>query len=421
MKIVAVTYGTEGDTRPLAALCRGLQESGDETLLLADAGTLAGVRDLGVPSSALAGDIRSALAPSGAAEPVRTPRGLDATATTLARLAQQNADTWMRQILDAAVGADGLLIAGLATYIGFAAAEKAGIQPIAASLIPLTPTAEFPSPFLPPRPMPRFLNRRSYSLVSGALWRAFRGSTNAARSGVGLPPGHRLSADHPMIYGISPTVLPRPADWPARTWLCGQWVQPVHDWPLPQHVEEFLASGEPPIYVGFGSMAGLDHGDLMDAVVTAVAGRRAVFYPGWGRGAGSLQLPDNFLVIGEAPHDWLFPRMSVIIHHGGSGTTHSAARAGVPSIALPFAADQFFWARRLQQLGIAPAIGGARRVTAGELSAAITAAGSETMRARAADVGARMRTEDGVATAVDRIHRILGHVETTAHRNRSDR
>jgi UDP:flavonoid glycosyltransferase YjiC (YdhE family) len=113
--------------------------------------------------------------------------------------------------------------------------------------------------------------------------------------------------------------------------------------------------------------------------------------------------------------------MSVIIHHGGSGTTHSAARAGVPSIALPFAADQFFWARRLQQLGIAPAIGGARRVTAGELSAAITAAGSETMRARAADVGARMRTEDGVATAVDRIHRILGHVETTAHRNGSDR
>jgi sterol 3beta-glucosyltransferase len=66
-------------------------------------------------------------------------------------------------------------------------------------------------------------------------------------------------------------------------------------------------------------------------------------------------LPDNFLVIGDTPHDWLFPRTAAVIHHGGSGTSHSAARAGVPSIVIPFAGDQFFWAERLRVAGVAPA------------------------------------------------------------------
>jgi sterol 3beta-glucosyltransferase len=412
MRIVVVTYGTEGDTRPLAALCRSLIDTGEETLLLADAATLGSADDLGVPSAPLAGDIRTAVAAAGSARSTRGPGRFDATASALARIAQDHATTWMSQILEAAIGADALIIAGLASYVGFAAAEKADVPAIAASLIPLTPTSEFGSPFLPPRPLPRWLNRPGYWLVSRAIWRAFRGSTDAARADVGLPPGRPLSTDHPVIYGISPTLLPRPADWPAQTWLCGQWVQPVQDWAAPRPLQDFLDAGEPPIYVGFGSMAGLDRGALLDALVTAIAGRRAIFNPGWST-ARAVQLPDNFHVIGDAPHDWLFPRMSMIIHHAGSGTTHSAARSGKPSIALPFAADQFFWAGRLQQLGIAPRISGAGKVTAAELSAAITAAGSDTMRTRAADVGARMRAEDGSATAVRIVRHLLGARQQT--------
>ena len=146
---------------------------------------------------------------------------------------------------------------------------------------------------------------------------------------------------------------------------------------------------------------------LIDVVVAAVAGQRALFYPGWS-GANGLNLPSNFFVIDDTPHDWLFPRMSIVIHHGGSGTTHSAARAGVPSVVLPFAADQFFWAEQLRRLGIAPVTGSVRRLTAVGLSRSIAAAGTSELRDRASAVSARMLTEDGLGLAVEKVHALLG-------------
>ena len=137
-------------------------------------------------------------------------------------------------------------------------------------------------------------------------------------------------------------------------------------------------------------MLGFDRRALLEAVIAAVGGRRALFYPGWS-GADSLKLPANFCAIGDTPHDWLFPRTSLVIHHGGSGTTHSAARAGVPSVVLPFAADQFFWAEQLRQRGIVPATGSVQRVTPATLSRAIAAAQTAEMRERASAVGEKAR------------------------------
>jgi len=407
MKLVALTYGTEGDTRPLAALCRALIDAGHDVTLLADAGTLSSANALRVPHAALAGDIRGILQPEhGISSVVSKKQGVNATTKALARIANQHTDSWMQQVLRAATGADALIVAGLTAYAGFSVAEKLKIPVIAAGTIPLTPTSAFPSPFLPPRSVPRWLNRFSYRLVAALLWRSFSKATNAARANIGLPPGHKIWLGHPIIYGISPTLLPQPPDYPDNAWMCGQWVRPVANWTPPPPLQDFLAAGEPPIYVGFGSMVGFDRRALLDAVITAIDGRRALFFPGWS-GSDSLPLPSNFFILGDTPHDWLFPRTSLVIHHGGSGTTHSAARAGVPSIVLPFAADQFFWAERLHRLGIAPAAGPGQRVTAPALSRAITAASTPEMRDRAAAVGARMRAEDGLATAVKHIHRLL--------------
>lgn len=407
MKLVAVTYGTEGDTRPIAALCAALMDAGHDVTLLADGGTLGSARDRGVAHVALAGDIRRALRAGGTvAAAAAGDRGLDTTARALAQLANENAETWLRQILSTAQDCDALIVAGLAAYVGFSAAEKLRVPVIGAGMIPLTPTAAFPSPFLPPRPLPRWLNRTGYRLVDAVLWRAFRTATNAARASVGLPPGRRLWAGHPMLYGISPTLLPKPADWPDDTWMCGQWTRPTDEWSPPGPLRDFLAAGDPPIYMGFGSMAGLDQGALLRVLVDAAAGDRVVFSPGWAD-PGSLDLPPNFCVVGDTPHDWLFPRTCLVVHHGGSGTTHSAARAGVPSVVLPFAADQFFWATTLRRLGIAPASAGARRVTAAGLARAIADARSLRFRERAATIGATMRAEDGLATAVDAVHTLL--------------
>ena len=383
MKLVALTYGTEGDTRPVAALCRGLMDAGYNVTLLADRGTLGSARDLGVPHAALAGEIRGTLqSVSSISSVVAGKNSLNATAQALARIANENADAWMRQVLEVAGGSDGLIVAGLTAFIGFSAAEKLGVPVIGAGMIPLTPTSAFPSPFLPPRSTPRWLNRFSYRLVAELLWRAFRDATNAARSKVGLPSGHKIWSDHPMLYGISPSLLPQPSDWPDNARMWGQWVSPVCEWEAPLSLQSFLSAGDAPIYVGFGSMLGFDQRALLDIVIAAVGGQRALFYPGWS-GADSLRLPQNFCVIGDTPHDWLFPHASLVIHHGGSGTTHSAARAGVPSVVLPFAADQFFRAEQLRQRGIAPAAASGQKVTAATLSRAIALTRSTEMRERA--------------------------------------
>lgn len=178
------------------------------------------------------------------------------------------------------------------------------------------------------------------------------------------------------------------------------------DWSPPQSLGEFLAAGEPPIYVGFGSMAGFERRSLLREMVAAIAGKRALFYPGWSC-VTQADLPGNFLVVGDTPHTWLFPRTVLAIHHGGAGTTHSAARAGIPSVVVPFAGDQSFWADRLRRAGVAPPSVPAKDLRATTLGRAMVLAQDDLTRARAAALGAVMRAEDGLRTTVAAITGML--------------
>ncbi|HEV2673876.1 MAG TPA: glycosyltransferase [Aliidongia sp.] len=405
MKFVTVTYGTEGDTRPLAALSRALIDAGHDARLLADAATLGSAAALDVPATAISGDIKAALgeALSGA---VDRGGGFADTAKTLAHIANANAEAWMRETLEAAQGCDAVILGGLAAFVGLSVAEHLGIPAIGTGLIPITPTAEFPSPFLRPGLIPGWLNRTSHRLVNGLIWRAFRARLNAARTGtMGLAPRRRLWTNHPMLYGISPSLLPRPRDWPDSALVCGQWAIPATAWTPPPALDAFLAAGDPPLYVGFGSMAGLDRLGLLAALIPALGGRRALFYPGWS-GVGSTDLPAHVLAIGDTPHDWLFPRVSMVVHHGGAGTSHSVARASVPSVVVPFAGDQFFWADCLRHAGVAPPWFAAKDLTASALGRGIALADDAALRSRAAALGAAMRTEDGLGRAVAEIERL---------------
>jgi UDP:flavonoid glycosyltransferase YjiC (YdhE family) len=408
MKFAVATYGTEGDARPLAALCRALMDAGHEAHLLADATTLGGANALGVPATALAGDIRGALQADGTISAAVAKGGrFTSTASALAHIASVNTEAWLKQIVAVGHDCDAIIVAGLAAFVGLSAAEYLGAKAIGAGMIPITPTAAFPSPFLPPGWVPRPLNRTSHQFVNGMLWRAFRKTTNEARSTVcKLPARQHMWTDHPMLYGVSPSLLPTPSDWPRNARLCGQWTLPSHAWSPPQALSDFLASGEPPIYIGFGSMAGFERPRLLKEVISAVAGRRALFYPGWS-GVDTAMLTENFFVIGETPHNWLFPRTSVVVHHGGSGTTHSAARAGVPSVVVPFAGDQFFWANRLRLAGVAPAALSGKHLHATTLAQAIEFATTTEVRACARALGEKMGAEDGLADAVSAIERIM--------------
>jgi sterol 3beta-glucosyltransferase len=408
MRFTVVTYGTEGDTRPLAALSRALLDAGHEVGLFGDRSALGSANALRVSSQALAGDIKGALrSTEGLSRLVQRGSRFADTARALAELANVNAETWMREITAAARGCDAIILSGLAAFAGLSVAEALRVRPIGAGLIPITPTREFPSLFLRPGLIPRWLNYRSHEFVNQALWRAFRRATNAARAAVlGLPPRKAFWKDHPILYGVSPSLLPRPADWPDHAYLCGQWSRPVAQWRAPPALENFLAAGEPPVYVGFGSMAGFDRRGLLEEVVTAIAGRRAVFYPGWSD-VEPAALPSNFFVVGETPHSWLFPRMAAVIHHGGSGTTHSVARAGVPSVVVPFAADQFFWADRLRRLGVASEPVPAGKLHASALARSLERAETSSVRANAVVLGSRMAAENGLHEAVSAIESLM--------------
>jgi sterol 3beta-glucosyltransferase len=136
-----------------------------------------------------------------------------------------------------------------------------------------------------------------------------------------------------------------------------------------------------------------------------LSGQRGILSTGWG-GVARLQTPANVIFVDDVPHGWLFPRMAAVVHHGGAGTTGAAFRAGVPSLIAPFAGDQQAWADRAMRLGVGPRMQGAKNLTAEGLAAAIgTAVNDRGLRARAASLGEKIRSENGVARTVEVIER----------------
>jgi sterol 3beta-glucosyltransferase len=356
-----------------------------------------------VPFVPLAGDMAAAMRTAAAGV---TRHGADAryVARTLAGIAAANTGEWLRAALAHARGRDVVIGAGLAIYVALAAADALRIRAIGAGLQPMLPTRAFASPFLPPMRLPPLLNRASHRLVLSLMWRSFRGPLNAAQREVaGRPPRRREWNDYPVLFGVSPTLVPRPDDWTDRVAMTGYWFGPRDPNFVPDaDLVAFIDADAPPVYVGFGSMLGFDREGLLDVVLRALDGRRAILHSGWS-GFGDATLPANVRRVAHVPHDWLFPRMSTIVHHGGAGTTHTAARAGVPSVVLPFAADQFFWAKRVERIGIAPPMLTHERLCACRLRERLELAGDAALRARAARVGSAIAAETGVASGVAQI------------------
>jgi len=407
VRVVALTFGTEGDMRPMVALCRGLRDAGIDTVLLGDRSAIDYAARYGVPMVALAGDMAGALRGS-AKGFLDNGGGVTSMAKALAEIARASTTAWMRATIEHAGDADGIVCAGLAIYVGLSCAEHLRIPVVGAGLQPMMPTREFPSPFIPPWQMPGWANALSHRLVLAMMWRVFRASIDDARHDVARQPPRRAQFNgYPIVCGVSPALVAQPHDWPEQFLITGHWsLPPDSEWTPPPALADFLAEGEPPAYIGFGSMVGFDRDRFRDVVLEALAGQRALLFSGWS-GFGEGGLPPNVLPIGPTPHDWLLPRTSVVVHHGGAGTTHASARAGVPSVVVPFAGDQPFWGDRLRRVGVAPPAIPHAQLTAARLRDSLAAARGAPMVARARSVGARIAQENGVATAVARITRIF--------------
>jgi sterol 3beta-glucosyltransferase len=403
VRISVVTYGSEGDTRPFVALCRGLMDSGHEVQLFAEQASAYNAQLCGVPVQVLPGDVKSTL-PMG--DPLQEMRRAEVVKAIRAcfRLVKENSAAWMRAVATHASSSDAILFAGLASPVARIVAEELKKPAIELWVTPTTPTCEYPTPTLRPMNLPGWINLLSYRLSPRALTQRYFGKpAAAARKAIfGNAPPARVEPEFPILYGFSRHLVQRPGDWPDAHQVCGHWALPSVNWQAPSDLLHFLSAGPPPIYVGFGAVSSFLRQKGINAIASAVGGRRTLFYPGWSKITAAV-LPKNFFVLENTPHSWLFPLTSMVIHHCGAGTTHTAARAGVPSVPVPFGADQFFWAGRLASAGVAAKYVPGTRIDASKLASMIEFAELDCVRERARALGVAMSIENGIALAIAEI------------------
>jgi sterol 3beta-glucosyltransferase len=273
-------------------------------------------------------------------------------------------------------------------------------------------TSAFPNPMHAVR-IPRELYRLSYRTsnlwyqILGGHLRQWRTETLRMPTRRGFRDLLRGPDGRPatLLQAFSAHVLaPQPADYPPWVHTTGFWRLPAPpDWVPPRDLSDFIEGDAPVVYVGFGSMAGIDPERTGRTIVEAVrlAGVRAVVATGWG-GIGTSHDNENILFLKDVPHDWLFSRVSVVVHHGGSGTSGAALAAGRPQVVCPFFVDQPYFAQRIHQLGVAPPPLPQRDLDPFKLARAIKTAGNDPAMAVAAkEFGDLVRTEPGADQAVE--------------------
>jgi sterol 3beta-glucosyltransferase len=417
-----LALGSRGDVQPFVALGLGLKARGYEVVIAAaeDYGAL--VTEQGLNFAPLVGRIadrmdRTAVADSldgGILGSLRLALRLRADATPLM-------DCLFTDTLTAARSCDTLVVSTLGQYVGHSVAEACGGLPVvAAHFHPYSPSCHYADMFFPALRLGGLYNRLTHRMGKGMLWQLLRPALNGARRRVlGLPPlgigelERFLQKDNRAglhLHAYSPALAPAPPDWDThRQIVTGYWHTPrVSGWRPPADLAAFLEAGSPPVYMGFGSiLAGRDPDGMTRLLGDALAraGVRGVLYRGWGD-LGNIALPPTVFATESVPHDYLFPRCAVIVHHGGAGTTAAALRARTPAVVVPVFGDQQFWARRLYETGVSPAPLPRRHLTATSLAEAITAAlTSPTYRERTQVLGSAIQAEDGVERAIT----ILGY------------
>ncbi len=288
-------------------------------------------------------------------------------------------------------------------------AQRHGLVLVHLATQPLLPTREMPICTLPALPAgfpfrPAY-NRLTYSLAYRVRWWTYARALNTLRARqLGLPPlgpgaYAALFARTPAITAVSRHVVPRPGDWPEHHHLTGYLFCDEAGWRPPDDLIAFLEAGPPPVYLGFGSMHDRQPRRTTEALLEALrrSGQRGVLHRGWAD-LGQTDLPDSVYPLDYAPHHWLFPRVAAVVHHAGAGTTAAVLRAGVSSVPVPYGGDQYFWARRLYELGAGTRPLPRARLEPRALAERIREA--EGLRAGARALADRTATERGGPSAV---------------------
>ena len=409
MKIAIIAPGSQGDVQPFLALGKGLLKSGNTVRLVTNQNYEQEVKSHGLEFWSIEVSMEDFIRSEKMREVLESGKLL----TSMARMGKelkQHAALLTERSLNACQDVD-MIMAGISgLFTGQSIAEKLEIPFLQAQNIPFTPTKAFPGALFPN--FPSWLGyRTSHRLTQQVVWQAYRPTDKVVREQVlELPKSPFFGPfksnsfkKHPIFYGISPSIIPRPIDWTDNIYVTGFWfLDPPEDWNPSSTLTEFLQAGPAPLYIGFGSMSNKNPKETADLVLEAlkITNQRAIVFSGWG-GLSTANLPESVLMIDSVPHSWLFPRVQAVIHHGGAGTTAAGLRAGVPSVIVPFHGDQPFWGRLIADLGVGPKPIPRKKLTTQRLVGAIqNIKVDKKMRDRAADLGSKIRSEDGIENAI---------------------
>lgn len=395
MKMTILTVGTRGDVQPYLALAVALQARGHQVRLATSDNFASWVQEWGVEFFGLRANFQTLIESEEGRRALSNPlsSGRFIRQTVAPMFTEMLEDTWA-----AAQGAEALIYHPK-VFSGASLAERLGLPAVLAATVPVvTPTGAFALPGLFNRSLGAWLNRATYGLTALSL-APFNGVLAHWRQKIGLPAsatrgGLRDAGTRklPVIYAYSPLVVPPPRDWDTGNAVLGYWNLPPKSFTPAPDLERFLAEGPPPVYVGFGSMAGLDPAKTTHTVLEALnlAGLRGVLATGWG-GLRAEGIPESVYALESVPHEWLFPRMSAVAHHGGAGTTAAGLMAGRPTVVCPFSADQPFWGRVVHRLGVGTTPVLQKTLRSDQLAASLRQATQDTvMRQRAESLGAAL-------------------------------
>lgn len=415
MKIVLMAFGSRGDIQPFLGLALALQKRGHEVTLAAPNDFTELAASYHIPYRATPLSTQEIMQQDFAQDFMQkgmTPRAsfklLRGILPELRRIVYSTTEI----VAEEAKDADLLISHGFLLPSAYTLHQSLKIPVILGLAAPIIRTKHKPAVF-PAIPIGSGIYHPMYDLIPRMIFAFMVGPTNRYRQELGLPKermGNLLryfNQTFPFILHYSRHLFPTPPDWDTNIHVHGAWTLPSPaDWTAPEALTKFLAEGDAPIYFGFGSMPVPNAEKFLKNVSAALreTGLRGLIQAGW---AGLSHQDENLMTIGDAPHDWLFPRMAAIVHHGGAGTTHSAARAGKAALIVPFSGDQPFWGRRLAELGIAVPPIVLKNLSKERLVEALRRFRDDSeLRQRAEAMGALLRAEDGLGLSAAFIEKL---------------
>jgi sterol 3beta-glucosyltransferase len=405
MHVTILALGSRGDIQPYAILGNGLKSAGHEVRFITFESFASLVAENKLDFHPIHGNPQT-LVTNGGADMFGLVRSFGSLA-----------EGYARDLSAPHLGETDLIINQLpAGLYGFDLAEKYGVPMVMVSVIPLARTKMFPLVGFPKLPIPGY-NKATYYWGEQMAWQMFRSVINRWRTEtLNLPPlpvkgyfGQVGTRQISIVNGFSQHIVPRPPDWNEYIHITGYWFAENKHWQPSSDLSAFIEAGKPPVLIGFGSMPIKDTQRTTTIILEALkqSEQRGLLHIGWG-GIGNQSLPDNVFKIDYAPYDWLFPRMAMVIHHGGSGTTAFGLRSGIPSCVVPFVFDQFYWGERIAQMGVGHKPIPYKELNVKRLTEAIRFGVSDPqIRQKAFELGQRIRAEKGIENALSIFEKML--------------